>query len=418
METSQSWIANIAILNKLLAKETWYNTFWAKFSGQVDISKDDNGNKVYQPSGNTIEILNDFVSQGRDNMLLPFLKELSGEPVFGDTVLKGTGEDQTMQWLRTYVNQYRKAVMKRSGQMSEQRQKLYKLYDAARPQLSRWFSKFENQSIFATFYEGVSPNLSKGTNSDGLGVYKRYNPNWYVNDGGVVTAVGTAGTTKTAAELDTAVGNADSKMDAEVLRKLRTTCMNLRIPTMSTVGGNPFWCIVMHPAQIESLWSDSDFRTAQREAFSTKMVQSPELTGIVGYYAGFAIYEDIIGVRGWDTTNDDMGFGTVSEMFSPTDVTDNYNALVFGKSAVGRAVAKDLHFTQEVDDHENTIEIGGAMINGYSRNDYFTESTSGDSSGGGATNAFSKGNATASVANAIAATNQSSLVLMTDETGS
>ena len=126
METSQSWIANIAILNKLLAKETWYNTFWAKFSGQVDISKDDNGNKVYQPSGNTIEILNDFVSQGRDNMLLPFLKELSGEPVFGDTVLKGTGEDQTMQWLRTYVNQYRKAVMKRSGQMSEQRQKLYK----------------------------------------------------------------------------------------------------------------------------------------------------------------------------------------------------------------------------------------------------------------------------------------------------
>ena len=62
METSQSWIANIAILNKLLAKETWYNTFWSKFSGQVDISTDDNGNKVYSPSGNTIEILNDFVS--------------------------------------------------------------------------------------------------------------------------------------------------------------------------------------------------------------------------------------------------------------------------------------------------------------------------------------------------------------------
>lgn len=413
METSQSWIANLAILNKLLAKETWYNTFWAKFSGQVDISKDDNGNKVYQPSGNTIEVLNDFVSEGRDNMLLPFLKELSGEPVFGDTVLKGTGEDQTMQWLRTYVNQYRKAVMKRSGQMSEQRQKLYKLYDAARPQLSRWFSKFENQSIFATFYEGVSPNLSKGTNSDGLGVYKRYNPNWFVNDGGVLTLVGSAATTKTAAQLDTAVGVCDTAMTSAILRALRTKCMELRIPTMTTVGGNPFWCIVMHPKQIEDLFGDTDFKNAQREAFSTKMVQSPELSGIVGYYAGFAIYEDIIGVRGWDTTNDDFGFATVSEMFSPTDVTNNYNALVFGKSAVGRAVAKDLHFTQEVDDHENTIEIGGAMINGYSRNDYVTEATAGDSSGGGATNAFSKGNATGSVANAIAATNQSSVCLMT-----
>ena len=303
--------------------------------------------------------------------------------------------------------------MKRNGQMSEQRQKLYKLFDAARPQLSRWFSKFENQSIFATFYEGVSPNVSKGTNSDGLGVYKRYNPNWFVNDGAVLTAVGTAGSTKTAAQLDTADTNADTAMTSGILRQLRTKCMNLRIPTMTTVGGNPFWCIVMHPKQIEDLMDDTDYKAASREAYSAKMVASPELSGVVGYYSGFAIYEDIIGIRGWDSGNNDLGFGTVSEMFSPTDVTDNYNAIVFGKSAVGRAVAKDLHFTNEVDDHENTIEIGGAMINGYSRNDWVAESLAGDSSGGGASNAFSKGNATAGVANAIVATNQSSVVLMT-----
>ena len=202
-------------------------------------------------------------------------------------------------------------------------------------------------------------------------------------------------------------------MTSDILRSLRTKCMELRIPTMTTHGGNPFWCIIMHPKQIEDLMDDTDYKAASREAYSAKMVASPELSGVVGYYSGFAIYEDIIGVRGWDTTNDDMGFGTVSEMFSPTDVTNNYNALVFGKSAVGRAVAKDLHFTNEVDDHENTIEIGGAMINGYSRNDWVAESLAGDSSGGGAGNAFSKGNATAGVANAIAATNQSSVVLMT-----
>ena len=413
METSQSWIANVAILNKLLAKETWYNTFWAKWSGQVNISTDDNGNKVYNPSGQPIEVLNDFVAEGRDNMLLPFLKELTGEPVFGDTVLKGTGEDQSLNWLRAYVNQFRKAVMKRSGQMSDQRQKIYKLYDAARPQLSRWFSKFENQSIFATFYEGVSPNVSKGTNSDGLGVYKRYNPNWYVNDGAALTAVGTEAYTKTAAQLDTADTNADTAMTSDILRELRTKCMNLRIPQMATKDGNPFWCMIMHPKQIEDLMNDTEYKAASREAYSGKMVASPELAGIIGYYAGFAIYEDIIGIRGWDSTNNDLGFGTVSEMFSPTDVTDNYNAIVFGKSSVGRAVARDLHFTDEIDDHENTIEIGGAMINGYSRNDFVTEAAAGDSSGGGGSNAFSKGNATAGVTNAIAATNQSSVVLMT-----
>jgi len=121
MESSQTWIANVEILNSLLRKESWFNTFWAKFSGNVDISQDDNGNPVYSPSGNPIEVLNDYVAQGRDNMLIPFLSDLSGSPVYGDTVLKGTGEDQAMKWLRAYCNQSRKAVMKKSGSMSEQR---------------------------------------------------------------------------------------------------------------------------------------------------------------------------------------------------------------------------------------------------------------------------------------------------------
>ena len=110
---------------------------------------------------------------------------------------------------------------------------------------------------------------------------------------------------------------------------------------------------------------------------------------------------------------------TTSARFDDSAVTLNtagsriYNAIVFGNSCMGKGVAHDLHFTSEIDDHENTIEIGGAMINGYSRNDWVAESLAGDSSGGGAGNAFSKGNATAGVANAIAATNQSSVVLMT-----
>ena len=90
METSQSWIANVELLNSLLRKESWYNTFWAKFSGNVDISESDNGNPVYKPSGKPIEILNQFIAQGRDNMLIPFIKQLTGSPVYGDTVLKGT----------------------------------------------------------------------------------------------------------------------------------------------------------------------------------------------------------------------------------------------------------------------------------------------------------------------------------------
>ena len=62
METNQSFIANVEILNSLLKKESWYNTFFAKFSGNVDISANENGNTVYTPSGKPIEIMSAFMT--------------------------------------------------------------------------------------------------------------------------------------------------------------------------------------------------------------------------------------------------------------------------------------------------------------------------------------------------------------------
>ena len=424
METSQSWIANVEILNSLLRKESWYNTFFAKFSGNVDISSDDNGNTVYKPSGKPIEILSQFIQEGRDNMLIPFLSDLSGSPVFGDTVLKGTGEDQSMKWLRSFVNQYRKAVMKKSGSMSEQRQKIFKLYDAARPQLARWFTKFENQAIFQSFYEGVSPNLSTGTTSDGLGLARRYHPNWYVNDGGVLTTIGSEKTLKTNAQLDAALGQTaaddatcDQTMTSAILRSLRVKCMGLKIPQMSTRNGNKYWCLVVHPNQMKTLQGDADYETAQRYAYMGSG-DMPEMSGVAGYYAGFAIYEDIAGIREWDETNSAFMGTTISARFDDSAVTLNtagsriYNAIVFGNSCMGKGVAQDLHFTNEIDDHENTIEIGGAVINGYNRNEYFAESDGTTGSG----DAFYNNQSASHDAAALTAVNQSSLILATHET--
>jgi len=423
MESTQSWIANVAILNKLLAKETWYNTFFAKYSGNVDISKDDNGNPVYQPSGKPIEILNEYIAEGRDKMLIPFLRELTGSPVYGDTVLKGTGEDQSMYWLRSYVNQYRKAVMKKSGSMSEQRQKIYKLYEKAKPQLSRWFTKWENQAIFQTFYEGVSPNLSLGTSYDGLGLARRYHPNWYILDGDVVTTIGTAKKFKTNPQLDDAIGmtdandaTCDSDINAAALLDLRLKCMELRIPQIQTKGGHKFWVLLVHPAQAISLQKDSQYYSAQRSAYTGKMLDLPELSGAMGFYGGFAIFEDIVGVREWDEAGYFFG-STTSERFDPTAVTlasgtaRVYNAIVFGNSAIGKGVASDLHFTNEIDDHKNTVEVGGALINGYNRAEFLAESDAGEVSG----DAFYKNQTAAHNADDLTAINQSSLIFSTLE---
>ena len=427
METSNSWIANVEILNSLLRKESWFNTFWAKFSGNVDISERDNGNPVYKPSGKPIEILNQFISQGRDNMLIPFIKQLTGSPVYGDTVLKGTGEDQTMNWLRSYVNQYRKAVMKKSGSMSEQRQKIFKLYEEARPQLADWFTKWENQTIFQTFYEGVSPNLSTGTNSDGLGLARRYHPNWYMFDGDVVLPVGTEKQTKTNSELDDDLGmyvannaNCDSDIDAAALRQLRIKMMELKIPQIISEGGHKYWALIVHPQQLAGLQADSDYLNSQRYGFMGKGAGAmPEVHGMAGYYSGFCIFEDIVGIREWDELNSSLFGTTTSARFDATEVSLNtgtarvYNAIAFGNSAVGKGVASDLSFTDEIDDHKNTIEVGGAVINGYNRADFFSETNASEAN----SYAFEKGNTTvADMDSSIACINQSSLIFATRET--
>ena len=412
METSQSWIANVEILNSLLRKESWYNTFWAKFSGNVDISTRENGNPVYTPSGKPIEVLNSFIAQGRDNMLIPFIKNLTGAPVYGDTVLKGTGEDQTMNWLRAYVNQYRKAVMKKSGSMSEQRQKMFKLYDEARPQLAEWFTKWENQAIFQAFYEGVSPNLSTGTASDGLGLARRYHPNWYMNDDAVLTALGGAEkTTKTNANVD-GLSACNTAMTSAILRSLRIKCMELKIPQIETKGGYKYWALVMHPAQLASLQGDSDYETAQRYAFTGHKNDLPEINGMAGAYAGFCIFEDIVGIREWDAGNSTLFGTTTSARMDATAVgTGIYNAIVFSNSAMGKGVAKDLSFTDEVDDHKNTVEIGGAVINGYNRADFFAEADGTEGSG----DAFYGNQSAAHDSAALSCINQSSLIIATKD---
>jgi len=413
MEVTQSSIMNVALMDAKLRKEAWYNTFWAKYAGFTDISKDDNGNPRYKPSGKPIEMFKSFMTEGRDNMLIPMLNYLTGEPVYGDTVLKGTGEEMGMRWLRCYVNQVRKAVIQRSGQMSEQRAELYKLYDQARPLLADWFSKYENMNVFRSIYEGVSQELSTGTAYDGLGLVKRYHPNWYrAASASTLTTVGTAKYFKTAAQLDTAAGAIGGFNFSVVhLRLLRTLCMTLKIPQIVTKNGYKFWMLIAHPDQVNSLKSDSAYTGAVRAAYNSKLLDEPEMQGVVNVVEGFAIFEDIAGIRGWDIDNNDLFGTTLAEALEADTTTTNVNAIILGNQAIGKGIAEDLHFTKEIDDHENIKEIGGAMISGYNRADFVAEADALEASG----DAFYKNNAAAGVSAALAAVNQSSLVFMTDE---
>lgn len=418
MDATQSWIGNVEILEALdaldvsFARESWYNTWWAKFAGFTDISRDDNGNMLVQPSGMPVEMFRRPVEEGRDNILLPFLKRLVGEPKYGDQTLKGSGEKQVLNWMRGYVNQTRKAVEAQGGQMSYQRQKIHRLREKARPQLADWFSQNENMEVTRAMYEGASLNLTRSTATKGLGLYKRYHPNWYVNDGGTLTAVGTEKSTKTAANLDTAVTNADTDFGLDFLRQAAIKAQELRIPQMETSAGVPMWVLILHPQSARSLKAESDFHSAVNAAYTQALANHPTFTGLIAWCEGFAIYEDIYIPRAWDSTNDTLFGSTWEDAMDVSDVTThaNVNNIVLGKGALGKAIGEDLHFTEEVDDHGQVIEVGGAQINGYNRADFTTEANAGESSG-----LFQNGGA-GGVASATAVINQSSMILMTDET--
>jgi hypothetical protein len=90
-----------------------------------------------------------------------------------------------------------------------------------------------------------------------------------------------------------------------------------------------------------------------------------------------------------DTGNDDFFGTTQATAFAPTAVTGNHNAIFFGNGAMGKGIAKNgTKFTTELDDHQNTEEVGLAVINGYNRADYFDDAVAGETAGGGAANAF------------------------------
>lgn len=410
---------NVAVLNRELRKEAWYNTFFSKLAGFMDI-KDTNGIKQYNPAPNSvIQMMREFVAEGRDNMIMPMELDLIDPGVYGDSALLGTGEDLRMKYLQIYINQKRKAVTKLSGKMSNQRVKIYNLMERAKPALVKWWSKNLNQDCFQTIYEGASPHLTAGTNDDGIGLSVRFNPNWYYHSttDGTITTVGTEKYTKTQTNLTSdltsaKIGAASAKM-FNALNELITSV--LLIEPLVTKGGDPFWIMLVHPRTFKKLKQDSTIRTDQNAAFTSELMKHPAINGRnILYYDGFCIIPDPVGVRLTVTAATDhvlsLAGGDLRGGWlkpSPAAYTISNN-IILGRNALGMGVANQLSFTEEVTDHGNVIEIGSSTIMGHNRSDFFSESDS--------ANAFAKSNATKTVlTTAYEAVNQSSMIIATED---
>ena len=422
------YLSNIAILAEQIQKEAWYDTHWAALAGFTNVARADKD--LYSPysykiSGKPIEILKNFSPQGgSDHILMPFGRRPEINPVFGNEIVKGTGNEASKYWLRAFVNVVRGAVKPKSGLLSEYRTNPLGFMKDAKPNLVEFWAQYYNQDIYRAFYEGIGLNLSTGiyaadTDCDyeqGLGIKKRYHPNWVVYDAdGAIVDVGVAGKCKTTDQLDAAVGtivgeDQPTVMDAKALKLLATKLKYKKIPKIITIGGKKYWKIIMHTKQLEDLENDSTYQNAVNTAYTGTKGDHPELNGLISTYRGFAIYEDLVGIRSWEDTNGHLFGSGTDDTFQtsliPVGVSEsNYNAIVVGNSAIGLARPRGISFTQEVDDHEAIVELATTSIFGANRVDICT-----------ATNVptvFERGSATADVVEATAMENTSSLVFMT-----
>lgn len=418
MDASQTHKLNVAILSRKMAEEAWYNTYFSRLAGLMTIN-DANGMRTRVPAPNAvIQMMRDFVQEGRDNMLMPMELDLTADGTYGDAWLKGTGEDLQLKYLQIYINQHRKAVNKLSGKMANQRLKIYNMMERAKPALVRWWAKTINQAIAQTIYEGVSPNLSAGTNDEGLGLVYRLHPNWYyahATTGTTPTTVGVAKKTKTVAEItedltSLLVGGMTGK-NLMALNELITG--DLLIPQILTESGDPFWLMLVTPEAFTALKKDAEVYRTQDSAFNTHLMKHPALTGKqMMYFEGFAIIPDPIAVRRLPTASSNPSGdlagtdGWLKPQAKATYVMSNN--IVLGANALGMGLADPLQFTEEKDDHGNVIEIGSNQIYGFNRCDFFSETDSGGSY------AFNKANATKTISGSYEAVNQSSMIFTTE----
>jgi hypothetical protein len=380
-----------------------YNIF-SKWMGSVKVGRDDSNNTTLTGSGSPIEVNSELKIQGLgDVMPIPMMLEYAGNGVVGDSVLEGNEEEDALLWTYVHYNTRRHAVKLDKGQQEDSREKFLKLKSQKAPALGRWAGKMENWDIVSAIYEGVSEHLSTATSSDGLGLSKRLHPYQYYwgsatsQAAGVLTKVTSAAAFPTGTEMHTGitslVGYSYNKMSTYTLEALRVQCLTNNIKPIATKDGFNFWILLVSPTQASQLRADDNFKNAYNYFSGYKsLMENPMIVGAVGYYAGFAIFEDAVSVRGWyfssQTECDVIGATTAYSSDTakanprflpeygntitgtPTYAHANYAAIVLGESAVGKAVGEDTHMEENIKDYNNYRGLGVVAQYGYERLDY------------------------------------------------
>ena len=382
MPIDQDSKLNLAKVDERMYRKVEDNIFWKDMIGlQKLMTTDDNGQKVYKASGAIIEKSTTPIkfSDGVDHGILTMENELVGDALFGDTQAAGTGEEWDWNHMRVHVNQTRKAVKVKSGDMSELRGQRYRIRERARPKLQDWFVKEQNAHYTQAIYEGASRNLTTGTDvaKNGIGLSARYPSNMYgLTASGTWTTAGTASYNKTAAEIDTLIGNTDTDLDNKSIDAAALLCQELNIGQAAMYNGQPMWVWVIDPYVLYGLRQDTTWLASER-AFTQgkRSSDSPLVNGCINAYGGFLWKVDMLAVRPWDSDIQSFA-GDNGWKARGTYASSEVNSCTYimGKGVLAVSEPRKYRIREEVEDFESDIEVAGSIIDGIERADFVSSS--------------------------------------------
>ena len=248
-------------------------------------------------SGAPIEVFKQFLTQGKTTLDIPVRLRLTGLPVFGDKVLKGSEESGKIAYRTVMINLTRKAYS-RPSLMSAQVTLPYleNLMLAANEYLTQWFNDYHPGNFLCALSCGASVDLLNGVTAGGRGKAIVSHPNMYICGGVKVTyGAGRPGTAGYETSVETAVDAANSSttnaLTVAKVQGLMLEAQRLRIQPLLMKAGFRRFAMWISDAQWLQLSNDTFFKDWYRR-LPTELDSHPLATGARADISGCIIYVD------------------------------------------------------------------------------------------------------------------------------
>lgn len=321
-----------------------------------------------------------FRDEGTDYVQMPMIVKLEQPEKYGSHYLVGTGENLRYKFRKAFINQMSGVVTLQKTVLDRLRtDKWEQVYDLAQPQITSWFSERMNANFTSAIYEGHSRNITEGLNNapDGIGAKIVYHPNlWYFSSATAITAVGTEGKCKTAAELNSVVtgGNVKS-INRDLLYGMAETLIANNIQKGFMLEGSPYWLAVVNQKTWHKIISVSDVRADVQHATSGAMYNNPLFTPKMYRWGDFVFLLDEKIPRGWNTDATTEGFAGANGYHElPTNKAGagyaNTSIVILGEGALGYANVVEPKTEIEEMNFKQQKELALMSVFGISRSDW------------------------------------------------